>query len=162
VSAVWCGVVVFIWFLVVRFSDVLGVPPPMWFGCLYVLVLFLVWRSEARLREAVLWVFGVRELCVYGYVIGRCVVPREGAWCWLSVGLVGLCVLMWYSFGCCACVLTVWFVFAVLCVMRSLVVGLVVKFVGELHREVRGSKAMLACGGLLGQGLSIGAGEFRR
>ena len=133
----------------------------MWSGCLYVLGLFLVWRSEARFREVVLWVFDVRELCVTGSLIGRCVVPREGAWCWLSVGLVGLCVLMWYSFGCCACVLTVWFAFAVLCVLRNLVVGLVVKFVGELHRGVRGSEAMLACGEFSGQGVSIGARSAR-
>ncbi len=128
--------------------------------CVSVFVLF--WRSEARFREVVLWVFGVRELCVYGSMIGRCIVPREGAWCWLGVGLVGLCVLMWYSFGCCACVLTMWFVFALLCVLMSLVVGFVVKFVGELHRGVRSSKALLACGGLLGQVVSIGAREFWR
>ena len=67
----------------------------MWFGCLYVLLSFLVWRSKARFMEVVLWVFGVRELCVSGSVIGRCVVTRVGAWCWLSVGLVGMCVLMW-------------------------------------------------------------------
>ena len=120
----------------------------MWFGCLYVFMMFLVWRSEARFREVVLWIFGARELCVSGSVVGRCVVPRVGAWCWLSVGLVGMGVLLWYSFGCCACVLTVWFVYAVLCVLRNSVVGFVVTVVNELHREVRGSKAIgrLSCG----------------
>ena len=50
VSVVWRNVVVFIRFLAFRFSDVLGVPPPMWFGWVYVVVLFLAWRGGARLR----------------------------------------------------------------------------------------------------------------
>jgi hypothetical protein len=88
--------------------------------------------------------------------------PRMGAWCWLSVGLVGMGLVMWYSFRCCACVLAVWFVFAVLCVLRSSVVILVVRVVNELHREVRGLKAILACDGLLCKGVSIGAREVQR
>ena len=40
------------------------------------LVLFFVGRIEARFKKVVLWVFGVRELCVSGPVIGRCVVYR--------------------------------------------------------------------------------------
>ena len=54
-----------------------------------------------------------------------------------------------------------WFVFVVLCVFPSSVDGLVVKVVDDLHREVRGLKAMLACGGLQGQGVSIGARGVR-
>ena len=80
VSVVWCVVKVFILFLVLRFSEMFGLPPPVWFGCLYVFMLLLVWRSEVRLKEVVLWVFGVRELCVSGSVVGRRVVPRVGAW----------------------------------------------------------------------------------
>ena len=45
VSAVWCVVGVFIMFLVLCFSEVLGVPSPTCFGCLCVFMLFLVWRS---------------------------------------------------------------------------------------------------------------------
>ena len=78
------------------------------------------------------------------------------------MGLVGIYVLiLWYAFVCCVTILTVWFVFVVLCVLRSSLDGLVVKVVGDLHREVRGSKAMLACGGLQGQGVSIGARGVR-
>ena len=40
VSDVWCGVDVFILFLALRFSEMLGVPPPMWFGCVDVFMLF--------------------------------------------------------------------------------------------------------------------------
>jgi len=80
VSAVWCVVGVFIVFLVLCFIEVLGVPPPTCFGCLYVFILFLVWRSEVRFREAALRVMGVRELCVSGSVVGQRVVPRVGAY----------------------------------------------------------------------------------
>ncbi len=54
-----------VYLVVLRLSKVFGVPPPMRFGCLYALVLLFVWRSEARFKEVVLWVFGVRELCVW-------------------------------------------------------------------------------------------------
>ena len=79
VSAVWCAVGVFILFLVLCFSEVLGMPPPTCFGCLCVFMLFLVWRSEVQFREVALRVMGARELCVLGFVVGRCVVPRVGA-----------------------------------------------------------------------------------
>ena len=75
VSVVWCVVEVFVMFLALRFSEVFGVPPSRVFGCVYVFMLLLVLCSEARIREVILWVFGVRELCVSGYVVGRCVVP---------------------------------------------------------------------------------------
>ena len=74
------GVGVFIQLFILCFSEVFGVPPPMWFGCLYVFMLLLVWCSEVRFREVALWVFDVRELCVSGSMAGRRVVPRVGAW----------------------------------------------------------------------------------
>ena len=76
--------------------------------------------------------------------------------------LVDMGVLLWYSFGYCACVLLVWLVYAMFCVLHTSVVGFVVKVGTELHREVRGSKAILACEGLLWRGASIGAREVRR
>ena len=87
------------------------------------------WRSRALFQWAGLWVFGVWVMCVSGSVIGGCVVRRKCLWCWLGVRLIGLCVLMWQSFGRCACVLFVRYVFDALRVPYCLGIAYFATFV---------------------------------
>ena len=104
VSTAWCVADVFILFLVLCFSEVLEVPPPTCFGCLCVFMLFLVWRSEVRFREAALRVNG----CVGAVCVGVCGRPACRPY--------GGCQLLGrWGVGCHGCVVGVSFPMLCLC-----------------------------------------------